>query len=226
MKLLLFLILVIIGCSNSESQKPNKSNDDNVNKMLEQLNKDYNEVKVFFNEDFVSHFPDKVDTNVLRLSDCTSKESAKYDLINLFLTNRIPEEKLEMTIKMFEKKSNMIYKASDTCLLVVNRFVNEERFGMDFVLDSHELKKISKKCYDNKLPVPNFWGSKFVTLETECKISKDFKIYVFDAKQGKFLEDKYLTTGEYMPKSWKNGFSKGVAISQEKKIIIYWVIIW
>jgi hypothetical protein len=29
-----------------------------------------------------------------------------------------------------------------------------------------------------------------------------------------------------MPKQWQNGYSKGIAISKEKRTVVYWTVIW
>lgn len=57
-------------------------------------------------------------------------------------------------------------------------------------------------------------------------VPNDFNVYIIDALAGNFWRKK---NNVYRPSSlgkWKNGYSRGIAISRSKKIICYWVIIW
>jgi len=121
--------------------------------------------------------------------------------------------------------SKVNYRANDTCLLVVNRFTSKENWHLKSKYKYVKKNKIDRPCYNNKLPLPNFWDSEYAT-NTETKLPKDFIIYVLNSKSGKYWDEKYLTSGKYMPKLWKSGYSKGVAISKKRNIIIYWFIIW
>jgi len=68
--------------------------------------------------------------------------------------------------------------------------------------------------------------TRFKNKEIHCKLQDGFTYYVIDAKPGKYLDDKYLKETNYMPKEWKHGYTRGFAISEEQKVIIYWVAIW
>ena len=60
--------------------------------------------------------------------------------------------------------------------------------------------------------------------KTYSGLSDDFIIYVYEFKPGKYWEG--LKTVDYMPKGWENGFSKGVAFSKSKNVVIYWFVVW
>ncbi len=59
---------------------------------------------------------------------------------------------------------------------------------------------------------------------TVSGLSNDFMVYVFDYKPGIYW--KGLSPLNYMPTEFKNGYSKGIALNEKKKIVIYWFIIW
>ena len=133
---------------------------------------------------------------------------------------------IDSLINIFNKQALVRYKANKSCLLVVNRFTIKENWHLNYKSKYGDKNDIDRDCYEGLYPVPNFWDSQYITNDTESRLPKDFLIYVLEAHSGKFWNDKYLTKGKYMPEAWKNGYSKGVAISKKRKVIIYWFIIW
>lgn len=211
---LIFLIVTSLGYSACR-QKSVES------QMIDDLNKKYKSIKEFFGDKMINHFPKQVDSNIIEFTETLSPELGNLDF---FYTNRISGQPYEWA-EEFEKKSIISYNADDTCLLVVNRHLTKDRY-YKIKLTNNELKSIDLPCYIGKYPIPNFWHTDYVTETTTCKLPSDFRIYVMEADSGKYFEQKYLTDGSSMPKEWKNGFSKGVAISINRNVIIYWVIIW
>lgn len=59
---------------------------------------------------------------------------------------------------------------------------------------------------------------------SESGLGPNFSIRVYDSKPGIFW--KGLKPQDYMPVDWKNGYSKGVCISDKDKVVIYWFVIW
>ena len=212
--ILYLLIILIISCSNPEKKR--------IRIELKSLNEEFSETKSNFNKEFIDHFPKEFDENYI-----TDKWSLNpYSQFSIKLFNKIPKQKLKKTIKKYNKNSLSIYNPLDECLLILNRFSNNNNNGY-MKLTEVDQSKIDLECYDDLYPIPNFWEpSDFLSNKTECHLPKDFKIYVLDAKPGKFLDKDELTKGRFMPPKWKNGFSKGVAISEERMVIIYWVIVW
>ena len=210
-----FLILImIIGCSGSKI-KPDKRL-----MMIEQvIDKEYHERKDFFKKEFVNHFPEKLHSNYITFTDCESPEGGP---LTLRLINKINEEQ---SITKLIEKAMVHYAADDSCLLIVNRFATKDRF-YKIVLSAKEKDIVNKNCYNDKVPIPNFWDSKIFSNTTDTRLPADFIIYVLDYKAGKFASNNLLTDGGFMPKKWKNGYSKGLAVSEKQKIIIYWIEIW
>ena len=94
-------------------------------------------------------------------------------------------------------------------------------------LESKKKKKLShhNNIIQNGIPIPLFKIDLY-NGDTFSGLPEDFKIYVLEAKPGKYLEDKYLRNCECLPKKWKHGFSRGVAMSDKRHVIIYWVTVW
>ena len=191
-------------------------------KMMEDLNKGYHESKSFFDNKFTTHFPDVLNESIITYSNSISPVLGS---LGLMVIDRLNKENLVQIQKNYEQTCLRKYKASDSCLLIVDRFLTRKKYYKVENSD-YDKKLVDRPCYSGKYPVPNFWHNVFTTNETECKLPGDFILYVIDAKQGKFLKEDLLTNGWFMPKQWKNGYSKGVAISQQRNVIIYWLEIW
>lgn len=126
----------------------------------------------------------------------------------------------------FKESSIAEYKSNQECLLVLNRFSTHKNYGYP---KESEINKnlIDLDCYNDLFPIPNFSNfSAYQTEMTSSKLHEDFIIYVLEAQPGEFLEKNDLTNNKFMPEKWNHGFSKGVALNEEEKLIIYWTIIW
>jgi hypothetical protein len=213
--LIVHLILILIigsDCKIINSQDSNAL-------MIKQLDKDYQERKSFFRKELINHFPKKLDTTYITFTDC---ESPDIGTLTLRLTIRYYDK---TRINKIINKSIAHYASNDSCLLIVNRFATIDRF---YKLQPSEEEKeiIDKDCYKDKLPIPNFWDSQIISETTYTKLPEDFIIYVLDAKRGEFMHTDFLTDGKSMPPDWKNGYTKGISVSEKRQIVIYWVDIW
>jgi len=186
------------------------------------LNKKYDNVKSFFGKEMTNHFPEKINNDNKSFTESLSPELGTLELVFI---DTIESISIGNIINKLEKKSIAIYNANDTCLLIVNRFATEGNY-YDVSPSKTELELVDKNCYSKLFPIPNFWHNDLTTEETYCKLPPDFRLYVIDAKSGKYFDEKYLTDGRYMPQEWKNGYSKGVAVSKKRNIAIYWLNIW
>lgn len=54
----------------------------------------------------------------------------------------------------------------------------------------------------------------------------DFTYYILSAEQGIFYDKERLFDPSIMPSSWSNGYTKGLAISEEDGLVIFWIEIW
>jgi len=117
------------------------------------------------------------------------------------------------------------YFATDTCLLIVNRFETRATMDSFAVPEITDSSLLYKECYSNKLPIPNFLDYLDGKINRSI-LDSSFVIYVFGAKKGDDFYNEQLLPYAQMPKEWRNGYSKGIAISREKRTVIYWTVIW
>lgn len=59
---------------------------------------------------------------------------------------------------------------------------------------------------------------------SDSGLSKDFVFYVFGYKSGVYWPG--LGRQRYIPEEFKRGYSKGLAVNEKKRVIVYWFIIW
>lgn len=218
LRFLLSIAMFICICCNSNTNR--KEHIDPI--LLKDLNKKYlNDIK-FFGYKFVDHFPKKVTAETIAFTENLSPEMGNLELM---MINRTDSNDLLKLATNLKNKSIATFNAYDSCLFIVNRFARIDNF-YDLKITDYESKIINNTCYSRLSPIPNFWHNNYTTDSTQCKLPTDFKIYVLDAKSGKYFDDKYLTDGRFMPEIWKNGYSKGIALSEKRNVIIYWLLIW
>lgn len=190
---------------------------------LKILNTKYEEAKMKFPSELITHFPSEIKT--VKTSIYT-RTYTQYENACFYLTQIIDSAVLYNLYNETKEKAIIKISASDTCQLVLNRFHTIEDFSKRLSISREDYKKIDLSCYDNKYPIPNFYDNEYSTDTTESRLTSDFEILVLESKSGKFWDDKYLYGGEYMPPKWQHGYSKGIAFSREKSVIIHWFIIW
>ncbi len=214
---IVFSLFIILSCSRKNNNISDNNSKELKKDQLAKVNKEYQKSLSFYRDNFIDHFPKELDSNYITYTESVSAEAG---LIRLDLIYKHTGK------NNFEKKAIAKYASTDTCLLIANRFANNDNYSYNIVLNHDDSLKIDRECYKNKYPIPNFWHTDYTTNKTACKLPKGFNIYVLNAMAGRFLENKNLTDGRYMPENWQHGYSKGVAINEAKDTIIYWIIIW
>lgn len=217
-----FLFLVIFNsCSNYEAKKiyiDDRATSSNL--LMLTVNKEYDSLKSFFNTKFIDHFPKKLDTFCLGYTGSIKENN---DLIRLEVTYKYDKENFQKFVRNIHYHWLAVYQSVDSCLLIPQRYITKENyFNQEINFDS--ILKKTTNC--DTYPVPNFWSNPFLTNYTNTKLSKDFVIYILEAKSGRFLEKSMLVKTNLLPKKWEHGFSRGLAISSEQYAVIFWVIIW
>lgn len=208
---MLLLVVFISACG----QNSNKSN----------FEKNYKEYKQKFNEKLTDHFPDVIHSSEhLGFSYQTNYKKNNIGLL-------LYEYGVDVSIiRSLEKslKNIAISKSTslDSCLLIVNRFETIETLNdleIPKILDS---EVIDKNCYKDKYPIPNFVDYEEYNSRRALRLDDGFDLYVLEAKPNMIYGPKDLGPSPQMPEKWKNGYSKGIAINKQKRIIIYWGIVW
>lgn len=215
-KIALFLaICCLISCKHIHKKEENE-----IKGIFKETAAKYDSLKTRLDANFTHHFPNTIDTNNISIVSSISNTS---DVIRFIVTNRMKTEECKLLINKYDSIYIAKYNANDTCLIIPNRHITRVN-----VMDGEYETSIGNynECGKLKFPVPNFWMSNYVAKNTGINLSDDFYIYILDAKPGVFTDKNHKGNCKDMPEKWKNGFSKGVAISEEKSVIIYWVIIW
>lgn len=130
----------------------------------------------------------------------------------------------------FDKKINlenylMKYNAEDSNLITIKResilwWDRSKKVYYDSLFIKNRLYyPIPFFEKNNDLPFDNIFSD-----ATISGLSKNFDIYVIDSKSGNYW--KGLEPLDYMPKGWKNGYSKGICVNKKERVVIYWLIIW
>jgi len=209
-KYIIILISFIYGC-NGQSYDT-------------QLNQKYVSNKNEFNEELTSHFPDKAIFNPA--SVVNSKNVKKNNVAFMLYEYQRNIKQIDSVINKIKDITIAKYTSNDSCLLIVNRFETTESYENRKDVKINDKWKVNRSCYQNLYPIPNFINYNNANEGSDLKLEGNFDIYVLEAKSGNHFKEFDLQPNPQMPIEWKNGYSRGVAISKEKSTIIYWVIIW
>lgn len=90
----------------------------------------------------------------------------------------------------------------------------------------NEPKKLYKMdCSESEVPISTFGMERSQLDIKDDYLSSDFDIYIIDADSGIFIPERNLIN-QTCDNSFDHGFSRGVAISEERGLAIYWVQFW
>lgn len=179
------------------------------------------ESKDLFKRELTNHFPVEFNGRNARLliSEPTIYTDIQYGCrIHLLLTNASKE------IERFENLTSSykgIYNPDDSCLLIIRRFGLNYKEKYQSYSDS-----LLTVCNRLSLPIPNFEYLNQSFNIVSYLLPDDFTLYVIDAEPGVFIDTTCLSQGLGLPEYWKNGFSKGIAVSKKREAIVYWLDVW
>jgi len=211
--LVIFIISVLLSCNGQQS-------------MLNETNLKYkNHHLKKFDKDFIDHFPSRITTPK---NTIISAENTERGFIGMLLYEYDMEVEEIITIENRLKNEAMkYYKSEDSCLLVINRFDTDKTFGYPKKIILPDSISVNRSCYQDLLPIPKFFKYKNEdsnSIKNETMLPSGFNIYVLEAKSGNYFGKYDLISNRQMPDGWKNGYSKGVAVSQKHRCVIYWSV--
>lgn len=209
--ILCFLQAFIYGCDNKRF-------------LIESNNEKLQRYKVDFEESLIDQFPDMIPYTDVDIISNTN--ASKNDIGLLLYEYGVDKKDIKNIRKKIEKSSIAKYKSKDSCLLVVNRFETDETYRNYEVVDVIDSLEVNKECANQLYPIPNFIATNYSKGENGLKLDDSFEIYVLNAKAGNHFKRFEVQPSPQMPKQWQNGYSKGIAISEKNKTVIYWSIIW
>ena len=206
----IIVLLVVFSCScKNRSIKSDNNVDYFQNTIISDINREYLELKNRVDSNLTTHFPDNLDaTNILFSGPAMSQ----YNFHKLIVVNRISETGLN---DKYLADCNASYSGDDPCVLTFQKFSSFREYPEDF-----------RECFVDKFPIPDFRGYDFIDVTTESYLPSDFQIYVIEAEPNEYIPDSLVVSNKTLLAKWEKGFSKGVAISEERMIIIYWLIMW
>ena len=176
-----------------------------------------------FESSLISQFPKEMECNNYTI---TSNGNTKKNDVGLLLYLYGVSENSVLTEKNKAKKLALAkYATKDKCLLIVNRFETIDTYENRKVVDIIDSTNVNLDCYKKQYPIPNFIDYEN-RKNNDLKLDNDFDIYVLEANAGNYFSKFDLSPNFQMPEKWRNGYSKGIAINESKKIIIYWSVIW
>ena len=220
MRNLIILPLVVIvltaACQNVDVKK--------------QIQERYKKSVQFFENDLVNHFPANLPDSCWYSTTVPKTDTLKmfgFGVDKLFMTYALSQYK--SIASDFKNLPSTIYSANDNSLLLVFDYCDVMEIEGRTYRDQEppERQRLAKHnvTMASSLPVPLFEIDQYKG-NTMSGLPEDFKLYVLDAKPGKYIDDKYLQECECLPEKWKHGYSKGVALSDKKQVVIYWVAVW
>ena len=199
---------------------------DPIDRAKKDFNKDYLETRSMFDSSLVSIFPTYV---------CFSPAISKGYIYASYKYYRYSGMILEVPYSdslaqaLVRNKYKVAYSSQDSNLLIVGRL------GESTVECYREFEKSYPwSNSEGYIPVPNFYERNypFEVFTTDMdplnnRLPEGYTIYVVDASPGIYIKKEWLTEGVGLPPEWKNGYSRGYAISSDTtKNIIYWLAIW
>jgi hypothetical protein len=184
----------------------------------------YLNFKSTFDKKLIDQFPDKLICSSYGMYSHTNTE--KND-VGFFLYQKFKETKtIDSLINSYENTAIKKYTSKDKCLLIVNRFETKETHENIEPLKISDSSRLYLECEKELFPIPNFIVYNKSNANNYLKLDDSFTIYVLESKAGNNFNKFNLKPFLQMPEKWRNGYSKGIAISKQNMEVIYWSIVW
>jgi len=213
--LILFILLCIsnIGCGQNSS-------------VSAYSNKRYQDYKSNFEEKFTIHFPAKISDSKPRDVVFSARDDKKNDFSLILYEYDVPSQNLKDIRRGIKNACIATYRTSDPCLFIVNRFETRETIE-SYSYPNIDSTLLNKACYKDKYPIPNFVNYEEYKEAEKSVLDDSFTIYILESKKVNSWEKEFnMGPAAQMPDIWKNGYSRGIALSEEKRTVIYWTVIW
>ena len=224
--ILAFVIFSIVGCNFSPEKQQLIKVSAYINSMKTQFGIDY------LKPDLLSHFPNEIkDTTNFRMVSSPPTCPPSFECRKQFGEIYLITKRDTTTEKWI--KDNYLFKTeylSDSNIIINLPELKFNRFS---------IKKCNKE-FDSKYPIPYFesyyfnFGEKSFKKEIDGEIyvdyihtiPKDLMVYVVKAEAGNFWKEDCQEIRQGSLNKWKNGYSKGIAVSENKDLVVYWTMIW
>lgn len=192
--------------------------------LIDNNNNNFEKYKANFDKTLINHFPDEIIYPNVNIVSNTNRK--KNDIGLLLYEYDVNDKEINKIRNKFSNAALAIYESKDSCFLIVNRFETDDSYTNFHNVAIQDSLDVDKECARELYPIPNFISSNYSKNRGGLKLDDSFKIYVLEAKTGSHFKQFELPPSSQMPKKWANGYSKGIAISEKNRAIIYWSIIW
>lgn len=195
----LFIFIITISCVKNDFNSKNTE-------ILKQH-------KENFLTSLTSHFPNKIGNNVI----IAYNEDIKNNNIHLYLLeNNVKIGVIDSLKKNFTKNRVKPKKVNRNEIYIINK---NEKVIDGFSEFTNNIITINK---ESKYPIPNF-----LDLNNKILYDLSYDYYIIDYNNDiQKFKNLDLKKDTYMPLNKQNGMSKGIAISELHKTIIFWIALW
>lgn len=219
--LMISYMLIFITCTSSVDKQ--KYMEERLKKVNVEYQQDIKESQIPMN--LLDHFPHNI--KYMPVSREKSYATSNKRISYMLFEYNVPRVILDSISNHYTKAAIQISSGNASNLYIVKSALQIELYGET---------SLCKEGIIKSYPIPFFESKEFnspedvVTKEdmysksNKSGLSDNFRIYVLGSESGNFREG--LEPLEYMPKEWKNGYSRGVCLNKKLGVIIYWVIIW
>ena len=167
-----------------------------------------------FDKSLVDHMPKKLPNNLTNHSWAPLKHITEYgQYAEISVTLLYPKRKLQEIKESFIKNAKYVGASNDSCFVIVETIGRIANSQHDSIY-CNELIPVSQNALYN------------YESEEVSERKSNIELVVLDFESGIFVDSDKLKPRESMPAGLKNGYSKGLAIDNNKQTIKYWLIIW
>lgn len=197
----------------------------------------YHESLLFFGDSLTKHFPKEFEHGGYETTVSGSVDTIKYffKIHRMYFHQKYTDQEYSAIHSRVDSLTKAVYEANDSTLLMVFDYQDKvEVEGRIYHDVASPLKKElahRNKSTSKSLPVPLF-GDEYntdamYTGVTYSGLRDGFKLYVLDADYGFFLpRNKLSDSSVCLPEKWKHGYSRGVALNDQTKEAVYWIVVW
>lgn len=185
-------------------------------------------LNIYEKKNIFEHFPESTDTpSLFRGVKMLPTSNDIFGYLYQYSTFEKDNKNIEIIRKdSFVYKTQ--YKSSDN--IVFNSYGFRDNDNLSF-----------NHWYKDKYPMPSFEDMNFslgmvfeevlksngkIDKESQYVIPLDLEVIVLDAKPGYYWKIKSDNKRPDSLKEWQHGYSRGYAISEKYKKIVYWTIVW
>lgn len=176
--------------------------------------------------ELIDHFPNKISNYTYFNSQRVLKETSS--LYCLFFEYDVNIEKIDSLNNLMRANNILEHNSMDSSLIIIKQNRTIVKFNIN--KQNHNLMsndKIFPLPYFPKRGIPlksPYPKAENIYSNSPCGLSEDFSIYIIDCKPYRIKST--LEAIESMPSKWGNGYSKGICINKNEKVVIYWIVVW